>query len=136
MTFNEFINTDVQDSRKIFEFYVNFLGEFSNKDFPYNEQLKLKGAGSKFVESIDKTTYISPEKREQYLKLLDKNLIDFKLYRKIEHTPFILRSLYSRGKKTRYFLLQDSFQDLFSKTLELISEASCSSYYFDDCKNQ
>jgi hypothetical protein len=134
ITFNEFLNTSVEDSHKIFEFYLNFLGEFSGKDFPFDEQLKLKGAGGKFLSSIDSTTYIGKDSKEQYIALLDKFQNEFKLYRRRIGKPLLFRFLYPINDKTRLYRLQDTFQELYSATLELINEASNKTYYFDDLK--
>jgi hypothetical protein len=38
MTFNQFLNTDIENSEVIFEFYLQFLSELSSKDFPYEEK--------------------------------------------------------------------------------------------------
>jgi hypothetical protein len=134
ITFNEFLNTSAEDSQKIFEFYLNFLGEFSGKDFPFDEQLKLKGAGGKFLSSIDSTTYIGKDSKEQYIALLDKFQNEFKLYRRRIGKPLLFRFLYPINDKTRLYRLQDTFQELYSATLELINEATNKTYYFDDLK--
>jgi hypothetical protein len=134
ITFNEFLNTSAEDSHKIFEFYLDFLGEFSGKDFPFDEQLKLKGAGGKFLSSIDSTTYIGKDSKEQYIALLDKFQNEFKLYRRRIGKPILFRFLYPISDKTRLYRLQDTFQELYSTTLELINEATNKTYYFDDLK--
>jgi len=134
ITFNEYLNTSTEDSQKIFEFYLNFLGEFSGKDFPFDEQLKLKGAGGKFLNSIDSTTYIGKESKEHYIDLLDRFQKELKLYRRRTNMPIMLKILNPISNRTRLFRLQDTFQELYSSTLELINEATNKTYYFDDLK--
>ena len=134
ITFNEFLNTSAEDSQKIFDFYLNFLGELSVKNFPFDEQLKLKGAGIKFLNSIDTTTYIDAKKRAQYFSLLDKFQNELRLYRQRVNDKWIFKFVNQGNTKTRLFRLQDSFQEFYSTTLELINEATDKTYYFDDLK--
>lgn len=54
LTFNDYLNTNPEDSQIVFSFYLNFLGELSSKHFPYEEQLKLVGSGLKFTNTISK----------------------------------------------------------------------------------
>ena len=131
-TFNDFMNAPLDDSQKISDFYLNFLGEFSNKNFPFDEQLKLKGAGSKFIDSIEKAMiYIGHEKKQKYIDLIDDFQKEFRIYRRIKNTPIILRFVYPTVRKSMV-ALQEVFQILYTATLVLINEAMGQTYYFDD----
>jgi hypothetical protein len=132
ITFNEFLNTSVEDSQRIFEFYINYLGEFSSKNFPFDDQLKLKGAGGKFLGSIDRTIYIGKEGKEKYLFLLDEFQNELKIYRRRIGKPIIFKILFPISDSARLNRLQDNFQELYSTTLELINEATNKTFYFDD----
>lgn len=66
LTFNDYLNTNPEDSQIVFSFYLNFLGELSSKNFPYEEQLKLVGAGLKFTNTISKISYVKGETIESY----------------------------------------------------------------------
>jgi hypothetical protein len=132
ITFNDFIITEEEDSKKISEFYLDFLSEFSSKGFSFDEQLKLKGAAGKFLNSIDRATYIGLAKKEQYLDLLDRFQKELGHYRRGENSAF--RTIFPNLRKSKLIRLQDAFQELYSFTLELINEATKNTMYFDDLK--
>jgi hypothetical protein len=116
MTFNEYLNANSTDSQKIFDFYLNFLGELSGKKFPFEEQLKLKGAAGKFLNSIDRTTYIKPEQKIDYQVLIDEFQKHLKYYRRRESRSIIYNFLVPTSKNSVMFRLQDSFENLYSTT--------------------
>ncbi|EKT4518155.1 hypothetical protein AAIP55_002146 [Flavobacterium psychrophilum] len=128
MTFNEFLNVDNDNSDQIFEFYLNYLLELSTKDFPYEEQLKLKGISGKFINCIDKTAYIQKERIEGYSKLIDELTIEIRRYRKIKNSSKFLTSIIF-SRKNKIFHIQEIFEEIYSKTLEYINEASKSIEY-------
>ncbi len=134
MTFNEYLNLEIDDSLQIFEYYLKYLEELSSKNFPFDEQLKLKGAGGKFINSIDKTTYINQEVQSEYLKLIDELQLELRKYRRRNSVSNISRLLLMPQKRTLLFVIQESFQKLYSMTLELINESKNKTNYFDNLK--
>lgn len=134
LTFNDFLNTKLEDSQTIFAFYLNFLGELSIKTFPYDEQLKLSGAARKFTNAVRKTSYVQDETIEIYSNHIGEFLKHLRSYRRIETHSFVLQFIMNSNRKRRLFKIQDSFQDLYSNTLELISEATDKTMYFDSLK--
>lgn len=134
MTFNEYLNLEIEDSHQIFEYYLKYLEDFSSKNFPFDEQLKLKGAGGKFINSIDRTTYISQERQSEYSKLIDELQLDIRKYRRRNSISIISKLILLPRNKTLLFVIQDSFQKLYSMTLELINESKNKSNFYDNLK--
>jgi len=134
MTFNEFLNLDLEDSQQIFEFYLKYLEELLSKNFPFDEQLKLLGAGGKFISSIEKNTYIHQEKKDEYNEILNKLHFELRHYRRRDSISSLTKIIMMSSKKSLLFQIQDSFQNLYSITLELINESKNKASYFDELK--
>lgn len=129
MTFNDFLNIDGDNSDKIFEYYLNYLLELSSKDFPYEEQLKLKGISGKFINCIEKITYIGKDKRELYIELINQFIIELRNYRRIKNSSNNLTNLLFPSRKNKIFHIQEKFEEIYSHTLEFINEAARSINY-------
>jgi len=134
MTFNEYLNLGIENFSQIFEYYLKYLEEFSSKNFPFDEQLKLKGAGNKFINSIDRTAYINQERKSEYLKIIDELYYDLRKYRRIDFSVDVLQLILGPSKKSLLLKIQDSFQNLYSFTLELINETKYHDNYYDNLK--
>lgn len=131
LTFNDYLNTNPEDSNVIFSFYLDFLGELSGKKFQYDEQLKLVGAGRKFTNTINKISYVQSETIEKYLVQITEFQNALKGFRYIENRFFLYNLLLASMKAIRLSKIQNLFQDLYSKTLELINESKEKTMYFD-----
>jgi len=131
MTFNEYLNTDIDNSNAIFDFYLEYLNEFSSKDFPYQEQIKLNGAAGKFLNCIDKVSYSPKDKRTEYLLIIEELTIALKLYRRNKDRSKLI-SVISPVHKVNLHKIQDLFERLFSMTLYFINEASRVNGYTDN----
>ena len=131
VTFNRYLNSDVEDTNLIFDFYLNFLDNFSTNTFPYPDQLKLKGAGGKFINSVESKVYLRPEKKEMYYELLDRVNKDLKVYRRFFRlSP--LHKYFVESRSSRLLRVQYTFQELYSLTVELINEATNKNYIYDE----
>jgi len=82
MTFTEYLNTDLDNSDLIFEYYLQYLSNLSSKEFPYDEQIQLKATSTKFISCIDNLTYILKEKKEKYFDLINVIIEDVKVNRR------------------------------------------------------
>lgn len=133
MTFNEYLNTDNDNSAAIFEFYLEFLNEFSSKDFPYESQLKLKGAAGKFLNCIEKVSYVQREKREEYFKLTDEFIEDLKYYRRSKSRSKLSLVILPIGQMSLH-RIQDFFEKVYSLTLDFINEVSRINGFSDNLK--
>lgn len=135
MTFNEYLKTDNSNSQIIFDYYLNFLEELLNKKYPFEEQLKLKGAANKFLSALEvKLIYLS-SKKDNYEKLITNFQSELSIFRKWNNVSFFYTLFYSKYNKKRIiFRIESSFQELYSTTVELINEASNKTEYFDDLK--
>lgn len=133
MTFNEYLNIDSENNHVIFEFYLSFLNELSTKDYPYEEQLKLKGAAGKFLNCIEKVSYLNKEKRDNYLEGINSLSKDLKNYRRTKNRSK-LSVVISPIKRISLNRIQDIFEDFFSLTLDFINEASRIGEYSDNLK--
>jgi len=131
MTFNEFLNIESDNSDIIFDYYLSYLLELSTKDFPYEEQLKLKGISGKYINCIEKITYISKEKRENYKSLIDEFIVEIRNYRRIKNSSKFITALFF-SRKNKIFHIQEIFEEIYSQTLEYINEASRSTEYSTD----
>lgn len=130
ITFNQYLNSDVEDTHLIFDYYLNFLNDFSTNTFPYSDQLKLKGAGGKFISSVETKVYLLQERKEAYYKLLDRVNEDLKVYRRLFKLSPLLK-YFVESRSSRLVKVQYTFQDLYSMTIELINEATNKNYNYD-----
>jgi len=133
ITFNEFIDTDIDETKIIIDYYLNYLEEFSNKEFPFDEQIKLKGIGNKFVTSIFKTTYINPDKKIQYIELLkmfDSNY----MISESKSMASILKTLFNDKKEIKINRRKRLYAQLYSFTLDLVFESKEKTTYYDQLR--
>ena len=130
MTFNEYLNIGADNSPEIFEFYLSFLSELSAKDFPYEEQLKLKGAAGKFLNCVEKVAYTKQEERDGYNTLIENFSEDLRYYRRSKNISKF-SSIILPIKKRSLHRIQDTFEDIYAKTLFYINEVSRQNSYID-----
>lgn len=125
MTFTEYLNADNEELPEISAFYLDYLSEFSSKDFPYEKQLQLKGVAGKFINSIDKFSYVTKDKKEKYFNDIDLLFKELRYYRKSKgrHFAFSLILPLSTSKNL-IFRVQDKFQEIFTNSLELLNDAN------------
>lgn len=129
MTFNEFLNCELELKEVILDYYLTYLNEFSSKEFPYDELLKLNGAAEKFLNCIEKTNFISKAEREDYLYLIEQFRTDLKRYRHTKNMSKI--SLLITNKRLGKIRIEDDFEELFSKTIGLINKTTRYNGYVD-----
>lgn len=131
MTFNEYLNITTDNSEVIFDYYLEFLNGFSSNDFPYEEQLKLNGVAGKFINCIEKVSFIPREERDRYIEKINLFKDELRRYRRSK----------SRSKLSNAILLfpgfsihkiHDTFEDLYSLTLKFINEATRIEAYTDN----
>ncbi|MFY0481263.1 hypothetical protein ACI6PS_01555 [Flavobacterium sp. PLA-1-15] len=128
MTFTEYLNTDLDNSDLIFEYYLQYLSNLSSKEFPYEEQIQLKATSTKFINCIDNLTYIVKEKKEKYFDLINSIVEDVKVNRRRKDKSKIL--LFLLGKNGNIIpKIKDDFEELYSQTLEFIGDASNMRHY-------
>lgn len=133
MTFNEYLYTDSQDIELIFNYYLSFLSEISNTNFPLEKQLQFKGASDKFLNSIEKFTYFETYKREDYEELLNKIESELHELKQIERKPFLLKILpFINSKKKQMYKIQDAFYELYSATMALVNDSIQKDYLYDN----
>ncbi|WP_300671546.1 hypothetical protein [Desulfoluna sp.] len=134
MKFNEFINTDFENFQVIFNYYLEFLEELSSKKFPFENVIKIKGAGGKFLNTIEKISYIPPPSKEKYMGLVDEVLDESRNYRQYADKTGLYKFLFPNHTIRILSRLQDSFQKLYSDSLELINDTTSKLYHFDELK--
>lgn len=128
MTFTEYLNTDLDNSDLIFEYYLQYLSNLSSKDFPYEEQIQLKATSAKFINCIENLTYIVKEKKDKYFELINVIIENVKINRRRKDKSKILLFLF--GKNGNIMLrIKDVFEEIYSQTLEFIGEASNMRHY-------
>jgi len=129
MTFNEFLNCDLELREAIFDYYLTYLNEFSSKEFQYDELLKLNGAAEKFLNCIEKMNYITKVEREEYLSLIEEFRIDLKRYRRTKNQSRLSHLIFNI--KSGILRIQDDFEELYSKTIGLINKTTRYNGYYD-----
>ncbi len=130
MTFAEYLNKDDDDFNTISEYYTTFLSDFSTKGFIYEEQLKLKGATDKFINSASQLAYQGKEVREHVSILVDELIRSCKYYRRINNKPRILFSLFSKSLKYKSLeRVHEAFENLYSKSIDIINDITTSYSY-------
>tara|TARA_R110001583_G_scaffold194575_1_gene365818 strand:- start:2301 stop:3128 length:828 start_codon:yes stop_codon:yes gene_type:complete len=121
MTFNSYLNLDNKNYRDIIDYYLIYLSEFSNNDFPYGERLQLRGSASKFVNCIYAVTFLKQEKQDEYFELIDKfNEISNDLRRR-ENQSRLAKYLFSSSNS---YQLKEEFEKIYIKTLDIISDTN------------
>ncbi|AWM15101.1 hypothetical protein DI487_15410 [Flavobacterium sediminis] len=134
MTFTEYLNTDIDNSDLIFEYYLQYLSNLSSKDFPYEEQIQLKATSVKFMNCIENLTYIIKEKKEKYFELINQIIEDVKIHRRRKDKSKILLFLLAKNGNI-IPKIKDDFEEVYSQTLEFIGEASNIRHYrYDNLK--
>ena len=124
MTFNEYLNTDTENYDAIFQFYLEFLSQLPSKKYPFEEQIKLKGASSKFLICLEKSFFIPKEKSQEYSELVESFSEKLRFYRRTMNRSGF--SLWVLGQVGRISLnkIHDMFERLYSMTLEIINEVA------------
>lgn len=128
MKFSEFLNCNLEESDSIIEYYINFLTDFSSKNFPFEQALQLKGSAEKFINTIGKTSYLKTEKIEEYLGEVEEFSKRLKYYRlRKDYSPFmrVLLPTY----KTSITRVQGNFEKIYSSSLSFINEHNKSKEY-------
>lgn len=131
MNFNEYLTASPEKIKEIFHFYLSFLSDFSSKKFPYEDELKLKGAGNKFIITVYRDDYFGKEERKVYNDILDTFIADLKAFRKLDTYSKLTLYFPINRKKRGLLRIQNSFHSIYSKTLELISNSNKESNYRD-----
>lgn len=124
MTFTEYLNTETDNAEDIFEFYLTYLTNFSVNDFPYEENLKLKGVTLKFINCIEKIYYFEKTRKEDFTKLVEKLNFELRFYRNTKRNPSALLDFIIKNRKNRILNLQDVFEEIYSTSLTLITEST------------
>lgn len=128
MTFAEYLNKDDDDFNAISEYYTNFLNDFAAKGFVYEEQLKLKGATDKFINSATQISYMNTETRGLVSNLVDTLSQSCRYYRRVNSRPKIfLFPLNIKHKSLEQ--VQEAFGNLYSKCIDTINDVTSSYSY-------
>lgn len=123
MTFNNYLNTDSENYESITEFFINYLTEFSSKDFPYEQQIQLKGIAGKFIDTIDSISYVSSDKKKSFSDKINSFNDELRYYKRYQNFSIIKKLLFPLKHKNINGV-QDSFENIFSASLEFINEAN------------
>lgn len=120
MKFNEFLNTDIDNCDEIIEYYINYLTEFSSKEFPYEQGLQLKGSAEKFTNAIDKASFLGKEKVEVYIENIENFSRSLRYYRKGKDYSKFMKLFFPVHKTsiTRF----NEFEKIYSNSLNLVNE--------------
>ncbi len=137
MKFNEFLSADPEDFESIFDYYLEFLSEFSKSNFPFESQIKLKPAGKKFIGTVVRFDYNNRGSEEEYLKMIDTFNDRLNYYRRSEKRNFLYNFAYKLltlyHTSGTLLLVQQTFQELYSKSSDFISNiANKKIYFYDD----
>ncbi|PZW37967.1 hypothetical protein LX95_02760 [Mesonia algae] len=123
MTFTEYLNTNNLELEEISNFYIEFLKNLSSKDFPFEEQIHLKGASDKFLQCIDKVTYLEKERKSIFVEKINAFSEELKKYRKFEN-PTVITNILHPFKRNYIIYIRDSFEEIFTLSLNLIKDAN------------
>ena len=123
MTFTEYLNTDNLELEVISNYYIEYLKNLPAKNYPFEEHIHLKGASEKFIECIERTSFIKKEEKHQFLLNVEELSSTIRRYRSHENTiPLI--SFFLPFKEKYLFRIQENFENLFTETVTYISKAN------------
>ncbi|HEA29534.1 MAG TPA: hypothetical protein ENH91_06010 [Leeuwenhoekiella sp.] len=128
MTFSEFLNCDLENSDMIIDYYLDFLKDFSSKNFPFEQGLQLKGSAEKFINTIDKIAYVKKEDVSQYLDEVDSfsnKLKNFRLGKDYSQFMRLLIPTY----KTSITRVQSNFENIYSSSIKFINKHNEYKFY-------
>lgn len=128
MTFSEYLNKDDDDFNAVSEYYINFLNDFAAKGFMYEEQLKLKGATDKFINSAFQLSYQNKAERELVAGLVSTLIKSCRYYRRVNSKPVFL-FFYKIFKYKALERVQEAFEVLYSKSIDIINHVTTSYLY-------
>jgi hypothetical protein len=123
-SFNDYLNSDTENFKQICDYYLAFLGEFSNKSFPFDEQMKLKGAAGKFLNVAGAIKYIPGDDTKNYLQKISDFENILREYRYWEGRSGLLKLISPNRGKFKLLTLQDSFHEIYSSTLLIITNVT------------
>ncbi len=121
MTFNEFLNSDIENSDEIIDYYLNFLTEFSSKDFPYEQGIQLRGSAEKFSNTIDRIIFLDKEKTAKYMENIERFSESLNYYRRRKDYSPLLK-FFLPLYKTSFTRVQNDFEKIYSATINLVND--------------
>lgn len=110
--FDQFLNTDINNNRIIFEYYINLLSSLSKDNYSIHSLLKLNGSASKFIDCISTRIYVE-ETKEAYIHIVKDLSANIRLYNIRENRLRLLPT--SKSK------LLVSYEHVYNHTIQLIS---------------
>jgi hypothetical protein len=128
MTFNEYVITPNENIKEISEFYLNFLLELTSKGFPVEEQMKLPGASTKFINSIKGTMHIKDNEKEEFETLVDLLISALRKYSRTKDDSKILLVLFP-NRRQYIFKANEMLGDIYSMSLDFASKVAVFNNY-------
>jgi len=122
MNFTDYLEAETEDTEIIFKFYLEYLLNFSSKDFTYEDQLQLKGIVLKFSNCIHEVSYFEKERREKFNLIVENLIKQLKSYRRIKRKSSPFLHLFNPLRKDTISHVQETFEELYSMSIELITE--------------
>lgn len=123
MSFNEFLKKSIENYDSIVDYYLNYLMDFSKNEFPFEEQIQLRGAADKFMNTICEVSYLDKSIIDQYFELIDNFREDLRVYRRAKGISNFLR-LFSPTRVIKINQIRDAFEVIYSRSLELLNECN------------
>lgn len=116
MTINEFlIETHNEDSDSLYKFYLEYIeGIYKNDYFPSFEQINFKAISRKFIEIIEKESYVKNEDREDFYLNIDNFLLNMNEFQRKNNSNKLIKFLY----KNKLQLLNENSINIYSKIKE------------------
>jgi len=121
MTLNDYLNLSSTNYQEISKYYLNFLEEFSSKKFPYEKKLQFKGTATKFLNSIEETTYLQKEKQEEYIKIVEQLNKSLSIYERRSKRSKVISLIFPPQSSHR---LESDFEKIYDRTIELINDSN------------
>ena len=128
MTFNEYIVAPDENIKEISDFYLNFLIELSSKGFPLEEQMKLFGASTKFINSIKRNLHIKDNEKDEFDTSVELLISALRKYsRTKDSSKFLL--LFFPNRQQYFFKVNEMLGDIYSMSLDFTSKAAALNDY-------
>ena len=121
MTLTSYLNLDTDNFNEIIDYYLNFLNEFSSNKFPYEKRLQFRGIAKKFLDCIYQLSFLSKEKREEYLQIIDQLNVNIVNFERRENRPVLAKLILPNLSD---FRIKEEFSKLYSLTLEFINDTN------------
>lgn len=119
MTVNDFLNQNIENFDSISNYYLNYLKELSEKDYPFVEYINLKGFSQKYLFTVRRNHYLTEERKSDFNEKIDRLLRDIQFYNKSKKVSSILKIFFPIEPKL--FSVNSSFELVYADAINLMN---------------